>query len=257
MTGSIGRRVRPTSAAGPFELWRPRVTGRPPGAEPPQWTRSTPPSTVCGPRESDAWNFLAAFTHLGDRYGPYSPGASDLSREMEATDPGPAGRAGTWKQRIAAEGRVGRCRRPHWDGRAQKRGSNRRPDGAGGGHGPGGRGVPIPFGPGAHPRGAPGARGPSDRGGGLARPGPGTRALGRAGRGLRRRCLARRRRTPRRLWRRASPRCPREGGGRGAWRRTQGSGRPGGTRAGPQGCPHRGGRGIGVPSDRRPSADSC
>ncbi len=53
------------------------------------------------PQGSDAWNFLGAFTHLGDRYGPYSPGASDLSREMEASDPGPAGRPGTWKQRIA------------------------------------------------------------------------------------------------------------------------------------------------------------
>ncbi len=54
------------------------------------------------PQGSDAWNFLGAFTHLGDRYGPYSPGASELSREMEATDPGPTGRPGTWKQRIAA-----------------------------------------------------------------------------------------------------------------------------------------------------------
>ncbi len=54
------------------------------------------------PQGSDAWNFLGAFTHLGDRYGPYSPGASDLSREMEAADPGAAGRPGTWKQRIAA-----------------------------------------------------------------------------------------------------------------------------------------------------------
>ena len=55
------------------------------------------------PQGGDAWNFLAAFTHLGDRYGPYSPGASDLSREMEATDPGTAERAGTWKQRIATK----------------------------------------------------------------------------------------------------------------------------------------------------------
>ena len=31
------------------------------------------------PQGSDAWNFLAAFTHLGDRYGPYHPGASALS----------------------------------------------------------------------------------------------------------------------------------------------------------------------------------
>jgi hypothetical protein len=41
------------------------------------------------PQGSDAWNFLAAFTHLGDRYGPYQPGASDLSRQMEASEAGP------------------------------------------------------------------------------------------------------------------------------------------------------------------------
>jgi hypothetical protein len=52
------------------------------------------------PQGSDAWNFLAAFTHLGDRYGPYKPGASELSREMEASESGPTGRPGTWKQRL-------------------------------------------------------------------------------------------------------------------------------------------------------------
>jgi hypothetical protein len=52
------------------------------------------------PQGSDAWNFLAAFTHLGDRYGPYKPGASELSRQMEATDSGPTGQPGTWKQRL-------------------------------------------------------------------------------------------------------------------------------------------------------------
>jgi hypothetical protein len=31
------------------------------------------------PQGSDEWNFLGAFTHLGDRYGPYQPGASDLA----------------------------------------------------------------------------------------------------------------------------------------------------------------------------------
>ena len=35
------------------------------------------------PQGSDAWNFLAAFTHLGDRYGPYQPGASELSDALE------------------------------------------------------------------------------------------------------------------------------------------------------------------------------
>ncbi len=55
------------------------------------------------PQGNDAWNFLAAFTHLGDRYGPYKPGASDLSRQMETSDPGPMGRPGTWKQRLRQE----------------------------------------------------------------------------------------------------------------------------------------------------------
>jgi hypothetical protein len=31
------------------------------------------------PQGSDEWNFMGAFTHLGDRYGPYQPGASDLA----------------------------------------------------------------------------------------------------------------------------------------------------------------------------------
>ena len=42
------------------------------------------------PQGSDAWNFLAAFTHLGDRYGPYHPGASALSDAVETEE-----RAGT------------------------------------------------------------------------------------------------------------------------------------------------------------------
>jgi hypothetical protein len=52
------------------------------------------------PQGSDAWNFLAAFTHLGDRYGPYQPGASDLSRSMAAQDATPGGRAVAWKRRL-------------------------------------------------------------------------------------------------------------------------------------------------------------
>jgi hypothetical protein len=31
------------------------------------------------PQGSDEWNFMGAFTHLGDHYGPYQPGTSDLS----------------------------------------------------------------------------------------------------------------------------------------------------------------------------------
>jgi hypothetical protein len=38
--------------------------------------------TRLAPQGSDAWNFLAAFTHLGDRYGPYHPGASALSDSL-------------------------------------------------------------------------------------------------------------------------------------------------------------------------------
>jgi hypothetical protein len=38
------------------------------------------------PQGSDAWNFLAAFTHLGDRYGPYHPGASALSDALGPRD---------------------------------------------------------------------------------------------------------------------------------------------------------------------------
>ncbi len=43
------------------------------------------------PQGSDAWNFLAAFTHLGDRYGPYHPGASALS-DVLGTEERAAGR---------------------------------------------------------------------------------------------------------------------------------------------------------------------
>jgi hypothetical protein len=52
------------------------------------------------PQGSDAWNFLGAFTHLGDRYGPYQPGASDLSRQMESAEAGPDGPGASWKQRL-------------------------------------------------------------------------------------------------------------------------------------------------------------
>jgi hypothetical protein len=38
------------------------------------------------PQGSDRWNFLAAFTHLGDRYGPYQPGASGLSELLGSRD---------------------------------------------------------------------------------------------------------------------------------------------------------------------------
>lgn len=49
--------------------------------------------TRLAPQGSDEWNFSAAFTYLGDRYGPYHPGASALHdalapRGAEATRPG-------------------------------------------------------------------------------------------------------------------------------------------------------------------------
>ena len=52
------------------------------GPAPPR--RCTRPSRDCRLRAATAWNFLAAFTHLGDRYGPYHPGASALSDALAA-----------------------------------------------------------------------------------------------------------------------------------------------------------------------------
>jgi hypothetical protein len=52
------------------------------------------------PQGSDAWNFLAAFTHLGDRYGPYQPGASDLSRARAVTRTLAPSRS--WQHRLRA-----------------------------------------------------------------------------------------------------------------------------------------------------------
>lgn len=40
------------------------------------------------PQGSDEWNFMGAFTHLGDRYGPYQPGASDLADLLRANNKG-------------------------------------------------------------------------------------------------------------------------------------------------------------------------
>jgi hypothetical protein len=59
------------------------------------------------PQGSDAWNFLAAFTHLGDRYGPYHPGASDLSRKLEAEQAPATGRNGTWTRRVRQRAGMG------------------------------------------------------------------------------------------------------------------------------------------------------
>lgn len=40
------------------------------------------------PQGSDEWNFMGAFTHLGDRYGPYQPGASDLADLLRSRSKG-------------------------------------------------------------------------------------------------------------------------------------------------------------------------
>jgi hypothetical protein len=58
------------------------------------------------PQGSDEWNFSAAFTHLGDRYGPYHPGASALSDVLEAQRRAGArrpGRLDRWRGRERAE----------------------------------------------------------------------------------------------------------------------------------------------------------
>jgi hypothetical protein len=61
------------------------------------------------PQGSDAWNFLGAFTHLGDRYGPYHPGASALSDALESEA----------QARTRQPGRLDRLRRRGADGPAQ------------------------------------------------------------------------------------------------------------------------------------------
>jgi hypothetical protein len=44
------------------------------------------------PQGSDEWNFMGAFTHLGDRYGPYQPGTSDLADLLRSRDHSPSRR---------------------------------------------------------------------------------------------------------------------------------------------------------------------
>jgi uncharacterized protein YukE len=55
------------------------------------------------PQGGDAWNFLAAFTHLGDRYGPYQPGASELSALVDGAAASSAATS-TWKRRLRQRG---------------------------------------------------------------------------------------------------------------------------------------------------------
>ena len=63
--------------------------------------------TRLAPQGSDAWNFLAAFTHLGDRYGPYHPGASALSDSL-APSRDDGRRAGALDRLRPRRDRVGR-----------------------------------------------------------------------------------------------------------------------------------------------------
>ena len=89
------------------------------------------------PQGSDEWNFMGAFTHLGDRYGPYQPGASelaDLLMRAESGTPEPA--------RPAAGRRRGR-----------RLGLRRREVGRRRRHGPCRRGVPLSARTGQHARG--------------------------------------------------------------------------------------------------------
>src|ERR1700722_16349097 len=64
--------------------------------------------TRLAPQGSDAWNFLAAFTHLGDRYGPYHPGASALS-DAVASDRGDARRSGPFDRLRPRRNAAGRA----------------------------------------------------------------------------------------------------------------------------------------------------
>jgi hypothetical protein len=61
------------------------------------------------PQGSDAWNFLAAFTHLGDRYGPYHPGASALSGVLGSSGRADARRTGPLDRLRPRRDRAGRA----------------------------------------------------------------------------------------------------------------------------------------------------
>lgn len=50
------------------------------------------------PQESDTWNFLANFTQMGERFGPYKPGASELTKMLDASV-APASRRGVSARR--------------------------------------------------------------------------------------------------------------------------------------------------------------
>jgi hypothetical protein len=51
------------------------------------------------PQGSDTWNFLANFTQMGDRFGPYKPGASELTKVLDASVVEPARRGASGRRR--------------------------------------------------------------------------------------------------------------------------------------------------------------
>ena len=59
------------------------------------------------PQGTDEWNFMGAFTQLGDRYGPYQPGASALADLIEAPGRSGARRVGRPGRRRATSGAAG------------------------------------------------------------------------------------------------------------------------------------------------------
>jgi hypothetical protein len=61
------------------------------------------------PQGSDEWNFSAAFTHLGDRYGPYHPGASALNEALASRAGATGARQGRLDRLRGSRGRAGRA----------------------------------------------------------------------------------------------------------------------------------------------------
>jgi hypothetical protein len=61
------------------------------------------------PQGSDEWNFSAAFTHLGDRYGPYHPGASALNDALASRTSASGARQGRLDRLRGGRGRSGRA----------------------------------------------------------------------------------------------------------------------------------------------------
>jgi hypothetical protein len=63
--------------------------------------------TRLAPQGGDEWNFSAAFTHLGDRYGPYHPGASALNQSLTSRGDTGATRSGRLDRLRGSRARAG------------------------------------------------------------------------------------------------------------------------------------------------------